>query len=177
MSVSYTTAHSNARSWARPGIEPTTSWFLVGFVSAVPQQELTLSFFLSFFHVQFMEVPRLWLELELQLPAYTTATAMLYSLNPLSRARDRIEVLMNSSWVHCHWTTTGTLFCFLGLYPWHLEVPRLGVELRAAAAGLHHCHSNTGKPHLWPTYTIAHSNTDPWPTEEGQGSNPNPHEY
>ena len=39
----YTTAHGNARSlihWARPGIEPTTSWFLVGFVSAVPWQEL-----------------------------------------------------------------------------------------------------------------------------------------
>ena len=39
----YTTGHGNARSsthWGRPGIEPTTSWFLVRFVSAVPQQEL-----------------------------------------------------------------------------------------------------------------------------------------
>ena len=39
----YTTAHSNARSltrWARPGIIPATSWFLGGFVSAEPQQEL-----------------------------------------------------------------------------------------------------------------------------------------
>ena len=36
-------SHSNARSlthWARPGIEPTSSWFLVGFVSAAPQWEL-----------------------------------------------------------------------------------------------------------------------------------------
>ena len=36
-------SHSNARSLTRlvrPGIEPITSWFLVGFVSAVPQQEL-----------------------------------------------------------------------------------------------------------------------------------------
>ena len=35
-SVTYTTAHSNARSLthgARPGIEPATSWFLVGFVN------------------------------------------------------------------------------------------------------------------------------------------------
>ena len=35
-SATYTTAHGNARSlthWARPGIEPTTSWFLVRFVS------------------------------------------------------------------------------------------------------------------------------------------------
>ena len=42
-SVTYTTAHSNARSlthWVRPGIEPSTSWFLVSFVSAVPWREL-----------------------------------------------------------------------------------------------------------------------------------------
>ena len=41
-SVTYITAHGNARSfihWARPGIEPTTSWFLVGLVSAAPQWE------------------------------------------------------------------------------------------------------------------------------------------
>ena len=42
----YTTAHGNARSlthWARPGIEPATSRFPVGFVSTVPQQELLSS--------------------------------------------------------------------------------------------------------------------------------------
>ena len=36
-------SHSNARSlthWARPGIEPETSWFLVGFVSVVPWRKL-----------------------------------------------------------------------------------------------------------------------------------------
>ena len=35
-SVTYTTAHSTARSlthWARPGIEPVSSWILVGFVN------------------------------------------------------------------------------------------------------------------------------------------------
>ena len=35
-SANYTTARDNARSlthWARPGIEPATSWFLVGFVN------------------------------------------------------------------------------------------------------------------------------------------------
>ena len=39
----YTTAHSNTRSLthrARPGIEPATSWLLVGSVSAAPQREL-----------------------------------------------------------------------------------------------------------------------------------------
>ena len=36
-------SHSNVRSlihWARPGIEPATSWVLVRFVSAAPQWEL-----------------------------------------------------------------------------------------------------------------------------------------
>lgn len=40
MSVTYTTAHGNIRSpshGARPGMEPTLSWILVGFVSAVSQ--------------------------------------------------------------------------------------------------------------------------------------------
>ena len=43
MSAIYTTAHGNARSlthWTRAGIKPATSWFLVGFVSVAPQQEL-----------------------------------------------------------------------------------------------------------------------------------------
>ena len=41
--VTYTTAHGNSGSsthWARPGIEPRTSWFLVGFISATPWREL-----------------------------------------------------------------------------------------------------------------------------------------
>ena len=39
----YTTAHSNTGSlthWARPGIEPTFSWILLGFVSIAPWLEL-----------------------------------------------------------------------------------------------------------------------------------------
>ena len=42
-SATYATAHSNSRSlahWARPGIEPTSSWMLVRFVSTEPWQEL-----------------------------------------------------------------------------------------------------------------------------------------
>ena len=48
--MTYTTAHSNTRSlthWARPGIEPTTSWFLVRFISVVPQWELWEYVFLT----------------------------------------------------------------------------------------------------------------------------------
>ena len=32
----------------------------------------------------------------------------------------------------------------LGLHLWHLEVPGLGVEIGAAAAGLYYNHSNAG---------------------------------
>ena len=43
-SVTYTTAHGNARSltsWARPGIEPASLWELVRFVSAEPGTPLS----------------------------------------------------------------------------------------------------------------------------------------
>ena len=64
-------------------------------------------------HLQYTEVPRLGVELELQLPAYTTARAMRDSsricdlhpsswqrqiLNPLSGARDGTCVLMDPRW-------------------------------------------------------------------------------
>ena len=65
-------------------------------------------------HLWHMEVPRLEVELELQLLAYTTATARQnlscvcnlrhsswqhQNLNPLSRARDGTHILMDTSWV------------------------------------------------------------------------------
>ena len=43
MSATYTTAHSNSGSLihrVRPGIEPTSSWILVGLVTTETQQEL-----------------------------------------------------------------------------------------------------------------------------------------
>ena len=41
---------------------------------------------------------------------------------------------------------------FLWLLPWHMEVPRLGVELEPVVARLHQSHSNAGsKPSLQPT--------------------------
>ena len=60
-------------------------------------------------HPRHMEIPRLGVESELQLPAYTTATATLdpshicdlhrssqqrWILNPLSEARDQTRILM-----------------------------------------------------------------------------------
>ena len=56
-----------------------------------------------------MEVPRLGAELELQLPAYTTATAMQHwILNPLREARDGTRILMVTSWICFCCTITGT---------------------------------------------------------------------
>ena len=72
-------------------------------VSWKPKILLIFSFFFLRLHLRHMEVPRLGVELELLLPAYTTATAtwdlshicnLHHSsqqhriLNPLSRARD-----------------------------------------------------------------------------------------
>ena len=70
-----------------------------------------------------MEVPRLGVELELYLLAYTTAkqcriqvTSVTYPtahgnagiLNPLSKARDRICILMDPRHIRFHCATTGT---------------------------------------------------------------------
>ena len=85
-------------------------------------------FFFFFFcflgpHPLRMEVPRLGIELELQLPAYATATAArdlshiydlhhssqhCWILNPPSKARDWTLFLMYSSWVCYHRATMGT---------------------------------------------------------------------
>ena len=53
MSLTYITAHGNAESLthqAKPGIKPTTLWFLVKFISAAPQQELLVLCILNVFH-------------------------------------------------------------------------------------------------------------------------------
>ena len=56
-------SHSNARSlahWAKPGVEPSTSWLLVIFVSAAPQWELQ-------YFVSFLTLSSLVILLELQI--------------------------------------------------------------------------------------------------------------
>ena len=86
-----------------------------------------MDFFFSFFalgpHPWHMEVPRLGVKSELQLPAYITATATrdpsdVYNLHHSSRrhqiphpwreARDRTRVLMETSQIHFRCATTGT---------------------------------------------------------------------
>ena len=55
LSATYTIGHGNARSpthWARLGIEPASSWILVGFVSAAPWRELPrIRFFKSIIRI------------------------------------------------------------------------------------------------------------------------------
>ena len=49
-SETYTTVHISARyliHWVKPGLEPTSSWKLVGFVSTEPQWELHTTMYLS----------------------------------------------------------------------------------------------------------------------------------
>ena len=70
-----------------------------------------------------MDVPRLGVESELQLPAYTTTTAtpgpsrvcdlhhsswQCQILNPLIEARDGTHILKDASWIYFHCATTGT---------------------------------------------------------------------
>ena len=74
-------------------------------------------------HLWPRDIPRLGVEVELQLPAYTTATAMptpshvcdlhhsswqCWILNPLSGAWDQTHILMDLGRVHYHWATTGS---------------------------------------------------------------------
>ena len=56
-------------------------------------------FFLLDLHQRHMAVPRLGVEWELQLPAYTTAHGNGGHFNALSEARDLTHILMDTSWV------------------------------------------------------------------------------
>ena len=97
--------------------------------------------FCSFgWHLQRMEAARLGVELELLLPAYTTATAMPdpscvcnlhhgsqqhWILNPMRGARDRTPVLMDTSRVRYYRATTGTPGCMLFVSKNYLSVKQV----------------------------------------------------
>ena len=92
-------------------------------------------------HLQHMEIPRLGVELGLQLQAYATATAMLNPshifnlhcsqiLNPLSDARDWTHILMDTSRILNPLSHNENslkiptyIFKILWLHLQHMEVP------------------------------------------------------
>ena len=92
-------------------------------VTATPDP-FSFSFFCFLgLHLWHMELPRLGVKSELQLPAYTTAIATpdlshvcdLYHssrqhriLNPLSEVRDQTCILIDTGQVRYHWVTMGT---------------------------------------------------------------------
>ena len=84
---------------------------------------LFYSFIFLDLHLQHMEVPRLEVVSELQLPAHATVTAtrdpsrvcdlhhsarQCWILNPLSEVRDQTCIHMDASQIHFCWSTTGT---------------------------------------------------------------------
>ena len=92
--------------WARPGIEPAASWFLVRAVSVAPRGELW-KFSVKCFHL------------------------------PLNWGTSLCIVGMIENKADCFFSFLlffSFFFFFLGLHLWHIEVPRLGVDL-------HHSHS------------------------------------
>ena len=106
-------------------------------------------------HSSLMDVPSRGVELELQLPAYTQPQQC--GIQAISRTYTQLTA---TPWFFSNRVRPGTKptssWILVGLCTteprWELlEIPSLGVKIGAAAAGLHHSHSDTGsEPHLWP---------------------------
>lgn len=121
---------SNCQPDSPSGVSTRGLWRMHSWYLKEAETSFLCYFFFSCFlgpHLQHMEVTRLGVKSELQLLtcAIVIATRVpslvwdLYHhsqqcqiLNPLSEARDRAQVLMDTSWVHCCWATIGTP-CFL----------------------------------------------------------------
>ena len=70
------------------------------------------------------------------------------------------------------WGNGSSIFFFLSLLGAHLRhmgSSQIRGQIGAVVASLHHSHSNVGSEPPSVTYTTAHDNTDPQPTERGQG--------
>ena len=113
-------------------------------------QEAFLFFFFCVFlglHPRYMEVPKLGVKLELQLPTYTTATAtpdsssvfdlhhssrQRWMLNPLSQARDGTCILIFTSQIHFRRARMGTPIAFSLQFFWFSlcpEIPKSNTSL------------------------------------------------
>ena len=119
-----------------------------------------------------MEVPRLWVQLGLQLSAYTTTTQNLSLLDlhvssgqhQILNPRPRPGIEPASLWILVGFVpveSQGELpiahiffffFCLFRVTPSAYAGSQAMGQIRAAAVGLHHNHSNVGsKPPLPPT--------------------------
>ena len=148
MSATYITVHSDARSlahWASPGMEPTSSWILVGFVTTAPQWELIIYLFLwniypvnsiqCIFHLK---------------PVFTSVGVQFGSFSfSLSSF-----LFFSSPSIHSFFLFPFSLFLFSPFL--HIDVPRLGVkwELQlqtCATATPDQIHAGA---YIWPIYSI-----------------------
>ena len=152
------------------GLSQETGYSFLCYIADILQISFSLSLF-NFFkifsflgpHPRHMEIPRLGVESELQLPAHSTATAMWdpscicnlhYSsrqhqiLNPRSEARDRTCILMDASWIGFYGTTMGNLsnsFFFLFFFFFSFSSCTFGIwmfpclgQIGTWPAALHH---------------------------------------
>ena len=141
-SVTYTTAHSDTRSlthWVGPEFEPASSWILVRFVSAEPPRELLeyprlLFDSTSLFLLSFPFWPRFLRPLFACWSSSTASSALTFLQGGVIQACQLMTSKSGSLTLTSLLSFTYVLFiylfiyCFLGPHPWHMEVPRLGVQ-------------------------------------------------
>ena len=165
MYATYTIAHNNVRSLThclRPGIEATTSEFLVRFVSTALWRELL--FLLNFEPPNENDKQGKFLLSMSKMPNNNACYTFLIKINKINS--DTLILFFFFFF-----------FNFLGPQLQHMEVPRLGGRIRATTVGLLQSYRNAGsEPCLRPIPQFR-ATADPWPTERIWESNPHPHRY
>ena len=82
-----------------PGIKPTISWFLVGFINHCTTTGTLRAVIFFFFFLLFRDVSAAYGGSQARDPIGAVATGLRQSLNPLSEARDQTHNLMVPSWI------------------------------------------------------------------------------
>ena len=114
MSATYTTAHGNAESlthWVRPGIKPTSSWPLAGFVNRCATAGTSI--YWNFLKILISNKNINSNYLLKQKKGYSISCEWKNLRATLGFGRASLFFLS---------------FVILGLHPWHMEVPRIGVK-------------------------------------------------
>ena len=156
-SSTHTTSHGNARSlthWARPGIEPKSSWMLVRLVN----------------HRATMGTPHAWFcdicTNHLESNGSMSYADLIYvkyvgyfiiltantitSINSTTNLTRKICKCWEVTKAHSNFFSS--ILCLFRATSWHMRSSQARGRIGAAAAGLCHSHSNLGsEPCLWPT--------------------------